>query len=185
MRAVLDRTYAGALWLAALCLAVILGLVGLQLGARIIDGTLKLLGLGYLNFIILSLAEIAGYLLAASTFLALAGTLKAGVHVRTTMLLAALPEGARRPFELWALGFGSGAAGWMTWRLALLAHDSWRFNEISVGMLPVPLAIPQAAMVLGAAVLTLALADELAVVARHGRPTFRAREDLMTLGKEG
>jgi len=168
-----------------LCLVAILLLVGLQLGARLIDGTLKLLGLGKFDFVILSLAEIAGYLLAASSFLALAGTLKAGAHIRVTMLLSALPEGLRRPLELWVLGFATAAAGWMSWRLALLAQDSWRFNEISVGMLPIPLAIPQVALALGSVVLALALADELVRVARGGSPSFRAGEDALTLGKEG
>lgn len=185
MRKFLDSVYGAALWLAALCLVAILLLVGLQLGARLIDSTLKLLRLGHFDFIILSLAEIAGYLLAAASFLALAGTLKAGAHIRVTMLLSAFPQGLRRAFELWVLGFAAFAVAWMTGRLALLAQDSWRFNEISVGMLPIPLALPQAAMALGGLVLTLALADEFAIVARGRRPTFRASEDALTLGKEG
>ncbi len=45
---------------------------------------------------ILSLAEIAGYLLAAASFLALAPTLKAGAHIRVTMLLSAFGEAKRR-----------------------------------------------------------------------------------------
>lgn len=185
MRPFLDRVYACALWVAALCLLAIAGLVGLQVGARIIDSALKLLGLGRFDVVILSLAEIAGYFLAAATFMALAGTLKAGAHIRMTMLLRALPEPARRPLEMWALGFGAAAAAWMTGRLALLAQDSWRFNEVSVGVLPIPLAIPQAAMALGGVVLVIALVDELVIVARSGRPTFHAAEDYLTLGKEG
>jgi TRAP-type C4-dicarboxylate transport system permease small subunit len=140
--------------------------------------------LGRFDFVIFSLAEIAGYLLAAATFMALAGTLKAGAHIRMTMFLAVLPEPWRRQLEMWALGFGAAAAAWMTGRLALLAQDSWRFNEVSVGVLPIPLAIPQAVMVLGGAALAIALVDELVVVARSGRPTFRATEDSLTLGKK-
>ncbi len=51
---------------------------------------------------IASLAEMAGYLLAATSFLALAATLKRGAHIRVTMLLGALPPRARFLFELWA-----------------------------------------------------------------------------------
>jgi hypothetical protein len=49
----------------------------------------------------------------------------------------------------------------------------------------VPLVYPQAAMALGALILTIALVDELFIVARRGRPSFRAAEDAISLGKEG
>jgi hypothetical protein len=49
----------------------------------------------------------------------------------------------------------------------------------------VPLVYPQAAMALGALVLTIALIDELIIVLTRGRPSFRATEDAITLGKEG
>ncbi len=62
---------------------------------------------------------------------------------------------------------------------------SFRFNEVSPGIIRVPLVYPQAAMAIGALVLTVALIDELVIVARGGRPTFRAAEDAITLGKEG
>ncbi len=40
-------------------------------------------------------------------------------------------------------------------------------------------------MALGALILTIALIDEMVTVLRSGRPTFRATEDAITLGKEG
>jgi TRAP-type C4-dicarboxylate transport system permease small subunit len=91
----------------------------------------------------------------------------------------------RRVLELAVLGFAACGAAWMAWRLAAMTLDSWRFNEISVGMLPIPLAIPQAVLALGGLVLALALFDELVLVLRDGRPSFRAGEDALTLGKEG
>ena len=94
MRRFLDTLYRATLWLSALCLAAIALLVGAQLAGRILDGTLALLHLPRTDFVILSLDEICGYLLAAASFMALAGTLKAGVHIRVTMLLGALSEGA-------------------------------------------------------------------------------------------
>ena len=96
MRRFLDNLYRTALWASALCLATIALLVGAQLAGRLLDGTLALLHLPRTDFVILSLAEICGYLLAAASFLALAGTLKAGVHIRVTMLLGGLSERARR-----------------------------------------------------------------------------------------
>ena len=137
------------------------------------------------DFVILSLAEICGYLLAAASFLALAGTLKAGAHIRVTMVLGFMSERMRRFAEVWAFGFAAAAAGYMTWQFANFAYVSLRFHEVSTGVVRVPLAYPQAVMALGAAILTVALIDELIIVLMRGRPSFRAAEEAITLGKEG
>jgi len=185
MRRYLDTLYRVTLWLSALCLVTIALLVGAQLAGRIIDGTLALLHLPRTDFVILSLDEICGYLLAAASFMALAGTLKAGAHIRVTMVLAAFNEGARRYVELFAFGFAACAAGYMTWHLAQFAWTSFRFNEVSTGVVRVPLAYPQATMTLGMLILTIALLDELVTILARGRPSFRVAEDAITLGKEG
>ena len=185
MRKSLDLLFHLTLWLSALCLVVIALMVGIQLAARLVDGALKLAGLQPFGLVILSLAEIAGYLLAAASFLALAGTLKAGAHIRVTMLLAALPETVRHKVEVWAFGASDAFCAYVTWQLGLFAFVSWQFNEVSPGVIRVPLALPQAAMAFGALVLTIALIDECMIVFRRGRPSFRAVEDAVTLGKEG
>ena len=184
MRRALDTLYAGALWASALCLAAIAMLVGAQLAGRIVDGTLALVGLPRTDFVVLSLAEICGYLLGAASFLALAGTLKAGAHIRVTMALGALNERLRRFAEIWAFALALAAAIYMTWHLASFGWYSYQFGDVSSGVIRVPLWVPQAAMTLGAAILTIALADELVRVIRLGRPSFRAAEEAVTLGKE-
>jgi TRAP-type C4-dicarboxylate transport system permease small subunit len=185
MRLLLERLYALTLWLAAACVVAIAALVGLQVGGRIFDLLLKLAGQPPYGFLVQSLAEIAGYLLAAATFLALAGTLKRGAHIRVTMLLGALPARARARFELWALAAGVALVGFMTWSVIRLAYDSLRFKEVSYGLIPVPLAIPQIVMAIGLAALLIALLDELLLTWRSGRPSFRAGEDALTGVKEG
>jgi TRAP-type C4-dicarboxylate transport system permease small subunit len=185
MRLFLDRIYRLALWLSALCLVAIALMVGMQLAGRIVDGALKLVGLPPYGFVILSLSEIAGYLLAAASFLALAGTLKAGAHIRVTMLLAAFAETRRRYIELFAFGATAAFSAYMTWNIGRFAWVSWRFHEVSPGLIPVPLAIPQAAMAAGIALMTIALLDEFVTVLVRGRPSFRTTEDAITLGKEG
>jgi TRAP-type mannitol/chloroaromatic compound transport system permease small subunit len=185
MRAILDRLYQAALWASALCIAAIALMVGVQLAGRILDGTLALAGLPRTDFIILSLNEISGYLLASASFLALAGTLKAGAHIRVTMVLSAFSERNRRLIEIWAFGFAAIAAAYMTWHLSYFAWISFKFDEVSAGVIRVPLFYPQAAMALGAAILTLAIIDELVTVITVGRPSFRQAEDAITLGKEG
>jgi TRAP-type C4-dicarboxylate transport system permease small subunit len=185
MRNTLDNLYRATLWASALCLIAIALLVGAQLAGRLVDGTLALLHLPRTDFNILSLNEICGYLLAGASFLALAGTLKAGAHIRVTLVLAALSERLRHYVEIWAFGFAAAACGYGTYQLANFTWVSLRFHEVSPGVIRVPLAIPQAAMALGAFILTIALVDELFIVIRAGRPTFRTAEDAITLGKEG
>lgn len=185
MRRALDTLYRAALWASALCLVAIALMVGVQLVARLLDGALALLRLPRTEFVILSLNEICGYLLAAASFLALAGTLKAGAHIRVTMVLSALGERNRYFVELWAFGFAAACSAYMTGHLANFAWVSFLFREVSAGVIRVPLVYPQAAMALGALILTVALVDELFVVATRGRPTFRAAEDAIVLGKEG
>jgi TRAP-type C4-dicarboxylate transport system permease small subunit len=185
MRRVLDNLYGAALWLSALCLAAIALMVGVQLAGRLLDGTLVLLHLPRTDFVILSLNEICGNLLAAASFLALAGALKAGAHIRVTLILSALSDRRRRILEIWAFGFAAAACAYGTGHLMSFAWVSYRFNEVSNGVIKVPLAIPQAAMAAGALVLTVALVDELFIVVRSGRPSFRAAEDAISLGKEG
>jgi TRAP-type C4-dicarboxylate transport system permease small subunit len=184
MRSFLDRFYALTLWLAAACLLAIGVLVGIQVIGRIADLLLKLSGRPPYGFMVASLAEMAGYLLAATSFLALAATLKRGAHIRVTMLLEAMPPRPRFLFELWALVVGSAFAAFMTWSLARLVWDSIRFKEVSYGLLPIPLAIPQAAMAIGLLALLVALLDELAIIWRTGRPSFRTAEDTFTSAKE-
>ena len=185
MRRLLDTLYRAELWAAALCLVAIALLVGAQLAGRLLDGTLALLHLPRTDFNILSLNEICGYLLAGASFLALAGTLKAGAHIRVTLVLGMFSERVRRYVEIWAFGFAAAACGYGTYQLANFTWVSLRFHEVSPGVIRVPLAIPQAAMAIGALILTIALIDELVVVIRAGRPTFRRAEDAITLGKEG
>jgi TRAP-type C4-dicarboxylate transport system permease small subunit len=185
MRAALDRLYWVSGWLAALCLAIIALMVGAQLIGRIADGLMRLAGVPVYGFLVEGLAEIAGYLLVSSSLLALAPTLKAGTHIRITMLLGALGARARWLFELGAFTTALAFSAYMTWRLVLLTIDSWRFNEVSHGLVPLPLAYPQMAMSVGLAIFTVALMDELITVARDGKPSFTASEDAITLGKEG
>ncbi len=184
MRRALDATYAAALWLSILCLIAIAVLVGLQVGGRVIDLTLKSLGLPQTGFVILSLSEIAGYFLAAGSFLALAGTLKGGAHIRVTMLINNVPPRARTLMEACALLFGAVASSYGTWHLLQFALTSWRFNEVSSGLVPVPLIYPQSAMVLGAGLLAIAFIDEFITTVRTGRPTFTGTEDAISLGQE-
>ena len=185
MRQFLDRLYLLAGWLSAACFVIIGLMVSAQLVGRIVDGVMRFMGIVPYGFIVEGLAEIAGYLLATASLLALGLALKSASHIRITFLLGILPPKPRWCFELFAIGVSTAFAAFMTIRMALLAYDSWVFNEVSFGLVAVQLVWPQAAMALGLLVFTIALIDELVITATTGKPSFVETEDAIALGKEG
>jgi TRAP-type C4-dicarboxylate transport system permease small subunit len=154
LRRALDSVYDGAAWLAALAMVGLLVMVLLSIAGR------------QLHFHVPGTDAYAGYLMAASGFLALAHTLKHGEHIRVTLLLNALRGGARRALELWALGAATALAGLAAWYSARLVWQSRQFNDISTGSDATPLWIPQLAMAVGSAILVLALIDEFVLECR-------------------
>jgi TRAP-type C4-dicarboxylate transport system permease small subunit len=184
MRKLLDGLYTITLALSAACLVVILVLVGAQICGQIFDSILKLFGYPPYGFLIPSLSEIGGYLFGAASFLALGATLKRGAHIRVTMLLGAVPARVRRIFEFWALLAGLVVAAYAACSLGQLAYFSWKFGDVSSGLLPIKYWIPQSAMTLGLATLCVALLDELVLTWTKGAPSFVNAESAITQGQE-
>lgn len=149
MRKTLDSIYNGAAALAAMCMVGLLGMVMLSILGR------------QFNFHVPGTDAYAGYLMAASGFLALAHTLKRGEHIRVTLLLANLKGRWKKGMALWALGFASLLSGMFAWSCCRLAWQSHTFNDISTSNDATPLWMPQIAMALGALILALAFLDEL------------------------
>ena len=91
---------------------------------------------------------------------------RAGAHVRVTLVLQHVGPRWRRLAEAWCAGAGAAMAGYFAWYTVLLVRDSMRFGDVSPGMVPVPLWVPQTAMALGLIVLTIALVDGFVAVVR-------------------
>ncbi len=159
MRKLLDTLYEGAAWLAALFMIGLLLMVLLSIVSR------------QLHFHVPGTDAYAGYLMAASGFLALAHTLKKGEHIRVTLLLGHLRGAARRGMEIWALAAASALAGLFAFYSARLAWQSHKFHDISTGNDATPLWIPQIGMALGTLILAIALVDELVLEIRGARAT--------------
>ena len=151
MRAVLDRMFTWAGWLAGLfliatLLAVLASIFGRLLAIRVPGAD-----------------AYAGYCMAASAFLALAHTLR---H---------LGPRAHHVLEIFCHGAAlllSGALAWFSVRLAWL---SWRFHDISTGLDATPLWIPQLGMAAGTLLFCLAFAQDLVDLLR-GRDLRAERE---------
>ena len=172
MRSVLEGLYRVSGWLAALFMLAIAVVVRLLVGAHVIE-----LGVGWLTgspigLVVPSYAEFAGFFLAATSFLALASTLRAGGHIRVELVLNRLPPVLRWWAELWCLACGSALAGYFAWHTLALVHESFVYRDTSPGIIPVPLWLPQSAMALGLVVLTVALLDALVgvLLSRRSRP---------------
>lgn len=176
MRVLLDRVYAAALALSAAGFAIIAALVLVQIAGRLIDRGARLAGVPPLGLTIPSLAEIGGFMFAGAVFLGLAGTLTAGGHIRVTLLTGALPPRVARPLGAAVATSAAGLAAFATWSSALQLIDSWRFDSVSYGMIPVPLWMPQAVMTAGLALFCVALLDAALTLARGGTPAYEVAE---------
>ena len=149
MRKLFDGIYDGAAALAALFMVGLLIMVLLSIVSR------------QLHFHVPGTDAYAGYLMAASGFLALAHTLKRGEHIRVTLVINALTGKPRRALEVWALTVATLLAGLFAAYSCKLAWQSRVFNDISTGSDATPLWLPQLAMALGAVILVIAFIDEL------------------------
>jgi len=157
VRKLLDGLYDGAAALAALAMVGLLVMVLLSVASRL------------LQFHVPGTDAYAGYLMAASGFLALAHTLKRGEHIRVTLLLSALKGSSRRAMEIWALAAASALALLLAFYSARLVWQSHQFHDISTGNDATPLWLPQLGMALGTLILAIAFIDELVLELRGQR----------------
>jgi TRAP-type C4-dicarboxylate transport system permease small subunit len=170
MRNTLDIIYRAAGVLAALFMIGTLAMVLASVLGRL------------MNFNLRGSDAYAGYCMAAAGFLALAHTLKRGEHIRVTLILERLGASGRPRLELVAHAIALFFSGMFAFFTARLVYQSYTFNDISQGNDATPLWIPQIAMAVGAAVLFIAILDELVSLAsgRKQKPVepteFKAME---------
>lgn len=152
MRSPLAPLYQAALWLAGLFMIALLATIVLSILGRQLD------------FYIRGIDSYAGYFMAAASFLALAGTLAKGDHIRVTLVIGRLTGNTRRGFELFCLVMAVAISGAFAFYSVKMAWWSWKFNDISTANDATPLWIPQIAMALGTVVFCIAFIEELVLV---------------------
>lgn len=153
MRRILDRLYTGAGALAALCLIIMLGIIVAQMVCR------------WLGISFPGSTAYAGYLMAASSFLAFAYALNADAHIRVSLLLNALGK-HRYWAEIWCFAIGSIASVYLAFFSLRLIQGSIRWNDISQGRDATPLWIPQIPVAVGATLLAICFIDNLITLLR-------------------
>jgi TRAP-type C4-dicarboxylate transport system permease small subunit len=160
MRRALDAVYLGAGALAALFVLLI---AVLMIGQSV----LREFGVrtGAVN-------DMVAWSCAAAAFLAMPHAFKHGDFVRVALVLEQLSAPHRRVLEIAALSIGTGAVAYLAWSAVAFTFESWQFNDIAQGLLPIPLWIPQTSFAVGSVLLLVALTDELVLVLRGARPTY-------------
>jgi TRAP-type C4-dicarboxylate transport system permease small subunit len=156
-RTFLDGLYRAAGYLAGLFLLVIFGLMmglsfGRKVGINITDGD-----------------DFAAWSMAAMAFLGLAYTFRSGEVIRVGLLIDRLGGRPRRMIELFCLVLGTGLVAYFAWYAVQMTYDSYRFNDMSQGVLGIPLWIPQLGYSVGLVILAIAFMDDLVRVV-SGRP---------------
>lgn len=161
LRRALNRLYLTSGWLAAAFLASICLLVVCQVVLNLLDRISGVLTGSAIGLTIPSYADFTGFFLAASSFLALAYTLRQGGHIRVTLLITNLNSKVRHIFETWCLLLATTVTLYFSWYTLSLVHESYTYNDLSSGMIAVPIWIPQSFVLLGLVILSIALLDEL------------------------
>jgi TRAP-type C4-dicarboxylate transport system permease small subunit len=152
IRKSLDGLYAAAGVSAGIALVGIFLLVLYQIACR---------SLGYATT---SVDELAAYAYVATTFLGLSASQRARSHIRVSLLLDNLRGRVRKVTEILAGTASIALAGWLAYQLFFFVLDSWQYHEVSQGVIPMQLWIPQSTMCIGAVVFFVALVDDLAAV---------------------
>ncbi len=157
---------------------------GLLSGLCIVIITLLLLAqiIGRLfGFIVPSAEDFAGYALAASTFLGLAYTFREGGHIRVTLLIQRFSSTPRKIQEGIILTLSFLLLCYLSYACGYMVYESYIYNEVSYGYIPIPLWIPQIPVALGVIALTLAILDALVMLIRGKKPTYSEHEDALSL----
>lgn len=161
LRRGLDNLYSWSCWLAAGFIAAICLLVVCQVGLNLLDRVSSKVTGSAIGLTIPSYADFTGFFLAAASFLALAYTLKQGGHIRVSLVISHLNPLLRHLVEIWCIVLAAAVSIYFTWYTFSLTRESFIYNDLSPGMVAIPIWIPQTAMLIGLAVLSIALLDEL------------------------
>lgn len=121
-----------------------------------------------------SLDEFAGYCLAASSFLGLAWTFRENEHIRMTLVAHHARGRARHALETAALAVAAFFVGLFAWYACDMTLTSYRLGDVSQGLVPVPLWLPQSGMALGLVVMFIAVADDFVQALRGAETSYDA-----------
>ncbi|MDX2201232.1 MAG: TRAP transporter small permease [Hyphomicrobiaceae bacterium] len=156
----MDGLYLLSGWLSGLFLIAILLLmmalsIGREIGVNVKSGD-----------------DLTAWCMASMAFLGLAHTFKSGEMIRVGLLTDRLTGRARHVAELFALLMAAVIVGYFAWQVVVMTYTSWLIDDMSTGVLVIPLWIPQTGFATGLVILFVAVADELVHVALGNKPRY-------------
>jgi len=161
----LDRLFTWSGYLAGVFLVTIAILVVAQILARLFNKQIP------------SADEFAGYCLAASSFLGLAYSFRSGSHIRVTLLTDRLSTQIQRILMLLVLTFTIIMIAVWAYNSLSMVYESWKFKDMSTGILKYPIWIPQLSMGVGVTLFCLAIIEDLVNVMRGKEPNFEKNKE--------
>jgi TRAP-type C4-dicarboxylate transport system permease small subunit len=170
----LDRIYtiAGAI---SGCLILFICLL---ISAQILLNGMGRIVPGLLPSTIPSYADFSGFMLAGATFLAMAYTLRSGGHIRVNLMIQRLPKNRQLVFEAAALLFAIAISGYALWFMCSLVGESLHYGDVSNGIVPVALWIPQTVASVGLGLLFIAIIQTFVELIRTGRPVLSTPDEV-------
>ena len=156
----MDRLFAvcgglAAMFLAGICVLVLAQVIGRLMGVAIPSAD-----------------EFAGYCLSASSFLALGYAYRNSSHIRVTLLIDRLSTRHRRAVEACCVAGGCAVSFYITANTAEMIYYSVTFGDLTQGLVPIPLWIPQSGMLIGVSVLALAFVVDAVRMLRGLDPVY-------------
>ena len=161
----LDRLFTWSGYLAGVFLVTIAILVVSQIVARMFNKQIP------------SADEFAGYCLAASSFLGLAYSFRSGSHIRVTLLTDRFSTQIQRVLMLLVLTFTIIMIAVWAYNSLSMVYESWKFKDMSTGILKYPIWIPQLSMGIGVTLFCLAIIEDLVNVMRGIEPNFEKNKE--------
>ena len=164
MRKFLDNLYNVSGYLSGFFIFLIVSLIVSQVIGR------------FFGFIVPSVEDFSGYSLAAATFLGLAYTFSQGGHIRVDLAIRLLPPKVRKIQEGIILFLAIILGCFMSFYMVHLSWESYIFEEVSYGYIPVPLWIPQMPVAVGIIMLTIAIMDAFHSLIFGRNPSYKRHE---------
>lgn len=158
-RRLLNTLYQGSALSGALTLIAICSVITLQVIFNAIDKLMLALAGEAIGLTVPSYSEISGLLLASGTFLALGYTFRQAAHIQVTLVLQHLPDRVRQWSQRLSFAIAIGMVSFLTFYMGFITWEAWIYQDVTPGIIPIPLWIPQCSMTLGSAILCVALVD--------------------------
>ena len=159
MRKLLDNIYfctalLGALFIVAIGLLIVTQVVGRQMGVQVKGAD-----------------DLTAWSVVAAGFLPLAYAFRNGRHIRVTLLIEKAGR-LRTAMETAVLVAGLFFTGYLAYSSVDMVWDSFRFDDLTQGLINIPLWIPQISIPIGSTVLAIAIFDDLLCLLLGGTPSY-------------